>query len=425
MNFRPLGPRAAALVRRSRGVGGQMRLLIEVRERTKDARPGKPQRTPKAASSWERKPGIASSRRSRSIVATKGLLGKAKRPKPHSPNLQACGRPFCPRARRGAARRRRLRPRARVLPAGGHRRPVPSPFPQWRLVFLCLLLRSPCRVLRLYEGALACRGCLKARGFRHRVELIATHERVASPDRPPDLPPRRRALTPGLAGRSDWRPRLEPKLRRSGIVARQHALDEHYERLEQGARNHDRPGRRRPSRSRRGRQGPRPLRLQRERRGSGSRRLAIRSAPPSLGGTRRSKWSRRCWIGPSLISRKRFTPTTAGGAPRPSFFVEKQCPRQVARLDHDPERVGRFQDQLQLAAARIIYRWRTDDNDRKAADRAEAERLRTEGAVRRLGRTPGGRKHPRMDVRAVFTRRRRQRLRTTVRRAPHRWRTCR
>jgi hypothetical protein len=36
-----------------------------------------------------------------------------------------------------------------------------------------------CRTLRLYEGGLACHRCLAARGFRPRVQLIATHKRVA------------------------------------------------------------------------------------------------------------------------------------------------------------------------------------------------------------------------------------------------------
>src|SRR5271163_389854 len=43
--------------------------------------------------------------------------------------------------------------------------------------------RCPCgrraRTLRLFEGGLACHGCLKARGLRPRVQLIATPERAA------------------------------------------------------------------------------------------------------------------------------------------------------------------------------------------------------------------------------------------------------
>src|ERR1700722_11458345 len=43
--------------------------------------------------------------------------------------------------------------------------------------------RCPCgrvaRILRLCDNALACRGCLKARGLRHRVELIAPPARAA------------------------------------------------------------------------------------------------------------------------------------------------------------------------------------------------------------------------------------------------------
>jgi hypothetical protein len=44
--------------------------------------------------------------------------------------------------------------------------------------FIC-----PCgrrvRTLRLFEGGLACRQCLGARGLRPRVQLIATHARAA------------------------------------------------------------------------------------------------------------------------------------------------------------------------------------------------------------------------------------------------------
>ena len=90
------------------------------------------------------------------------------------------------------------------------------------------------RILRLYDNALACRGCLKARGFRARVELIATPvraahtvprrlERLVSP-RPARLHPR-----PGRV--LDRRSHLEASLRRSQIVARQHALDEHAQSL--------------------------------------------------------------------------------------------------------------------------------------------------------------------------------------------------
>jgi hypothetical protein len=90
------------------------------------------------------------------------------------------------------------------------------------------------RILSLCDSALACRGCLKARGLRHRVELIATPARTAC------TAPRRLArltsqapvrLHPRSGRLLDRRSSVEASLRRSLIVARQHALDEHHERL--------------------------------------------------------------------------------------------------------------------------------------------------------------------------------------------------
>jgi len=80
---------------------------------------------------------------------------------------------------------------------------------------------------------LACHGCLKELGFRNRVELIPPHKRAAY--HLPRLlarltaPPARLHPRPGRT--IDRRPRLERSLRRSLIVARQHALDEHDEML--------------------------------------------------------------------------------------------------------------------------------------------------------------------------------------------------
>ena len=91
-----------------------------------------------------------------------------------------------------------------------------------------------CRILRLYEGReLACRWCLGARGLRGRVELIATSQRAARIV-PPLIarltgPPAR--LHPRKGRTLDRRSRLEAKVRRSLIVARQHELDEHAERV--------------------------------------------------------------------------------------------------------------------------------------------------------------------------------------------------
>ena len=44
--------------------------------------------------------------------------------------------------------------------------------------FLCPCGRRA-RILRLFEGGLACRQCLGDRGLRPRVQLIATHKRGA------------------------------------------------------------------------------------------------------------------------------------------------------------------------------------------------------------------------------------------------------
>lgn len=97
-----------------------------------------------------------------------------------------------------------------------------------------------CRILRLFEGGLACRWCLAARGLRGRVELIATPARAARIV--PKLLARLTSSSPARLhprpGRMlDRRSRLEAKVRRSLIVARQFGLDEHAEmlaRLERG-----------------------------------------------------------------------------------------------------------------------------------------------------------------------------------------------
>jgi hypothetical protein len=78
------------------------------------------------------------------------------------------------------------------------------------------------RVLRLYQGALACQGCLRARGLRYRVEDLGRRERaehVASSlagrlagDAPARLHPR-----PGRT--MDRRRRLETALWRAKYMA--------------------------------------------------------------------------------------------------------------------------------------------------------------------------------------------------------------
>jgi hypothetical protein len=95
--------------------------------------------------------------------------------------------------------------------------------------FLCPCGRRA-RILRLFEGGLACRKCLGDRGLRPRVQLIATHKRAAYIA--PRLIARLNSPSPARVnprpGRLlDRRLRLEAKLRRALIVARRHALEAH------------------------------------------------------------------------------------------------------------------------------------------------------------------------------------------------------
>jgi hypothetical protein len=100
--------------------------------------------------------------------------------------------------------------------------------------FVCPCGRK-CRTIRLYEGGLTCRRCLGARGFRPRVELIRTEKRAAYIA--PRILVRLNGATPARLhprpGRMlDRRANLEAKLRRSLIVARQFAIDEHDKMLD-------------------------------------------------------------------------------------------------------------------------------------------------------------------------------------------------
>jgi hypothetical protein len=97
------------------------------------------------------------------------------------------------------------------------------------------------RILRLFEGRLACRCCLKARGFRARVELIPTPARAAhtGPRRIARLTGAPARLYPRPGRRLDKRTHIEAALRRSQIVARQHALDEHANQFARLMRSRD------------------------------------------------------------------------------------------------------------------------------------------------------------------------------------------
>jgi hypothetical protein len=95
--------------------------------------------------------------------------------------------------------------------------------------FVCSCGRRA-RILRLFECGLACSRCLEARGLRPRVQLIRTEQRAAY--HAPRILSRLNSETPArlfprLGRKLDRRANLEAKLRRSLIVARQFAIDEH------------------------------------------------------------------------------------------------------------------------------------------------------------------------------------------------------
>ena len=79
------------------------------------------------------------------------------------------------------------------------------------------------RILRLFEGGLACSRCLKARGLHARVELIRTETRAAllTPKRLERLKSEAPArLNPRPGRMLDRRANMELALKRSLIVAR-------------------------------------------------------------------------------------------------------------------------------------------------------------------------------------------------------------
>lgn len=99
--------------------------------------------------------------------------------------------------------------------------------------FRCPCCRQ-CRTLRFYEGSPACRRCLAERGLRSRVELIRTQNRAAY--HAPRILARLNSTTPARVNPRngqmlDRRAHLEARLRRTIIVAKQFALDEHDVRL--------------------------------------------------------------------------------------------------------------------------------------------------------------------------------------------------
>jgi hypothetical protein len=91
------------------------------------------------------------------------------------------------------------------------------------------------RILRLFEDGLGCCRCLKARGLHARVEHIRSEKRAAYHlprllARLNNVAPAR--IHPRNGQMLDRRANLEARLRRSLIVSREHAIDEHDKMLE-------------------------------------------------------------------------------------------------------------------------------------------------------------------------------------------------
>ena len=91
--------------------------------------------------------------------------------------------------------------------------------------FVCACGRR-CRTLRLYGDALACKGCLEAKGFRYRVEDMSRPERaahVASRLAAQLASPSHARLKPHLRySKLERRKRLEAALRRCEFTVLRH-----------------------------------------------------------------------------------------------------------------------------------------------------------------------------------------------------------
>jgi hypothetical protein len=88
-----------------------------------------------------------------------------------------------------------------------------------------------CQKIRLFEGRPTCAHCIRAAGLRYRIEMVSHASKRAALTAPKRIarlgsttPERLRPL-PGMV--MERRRRMEEKLRRSIIVARQYAIDEH------------------------------------------------------------------------------------------------------------------------------------------------------------------------------------------------------
>ena len=101
----------------------------------------------------------------------------------------------------------------------------------WSL-FLCRCGRR-CRKLRLFEGRPTCGHCIRATGMRYRIEMVSHASKRAALTAPKRIELLSSAARTGIKRRMvlPRRANMEAKLRRSLIVARQFAIDEHGEQL--------------------------------------------------------------------------------------------------------------------------------------------------------------------------------------------------
>jgi hypothetical protein len=100
-------------------------------------------------------------------------------------------------------------------------------------MFLCGCCGRRCQKLRLFEGAPACQRCVRATGMRYRIEMVSHASKRAAltaAERIERLANWESITNPNRL-RLSRRSNMEARLRRSLIVERQHALDEHEKRL--------------------------------------------------------------------------------------------------------------------------------------------------------------------------------------------------
>jgi hypothetical protein len=105
----------------------------------------------------------------------------------------------------------------------------------WWALFICPRCGGGAQRLRLLEGQLACSRCVKASGLIYRSQSISTQKRhmITAPPRISRLASDKPLRVHARPGRTfDGRVSLEARLRRSFIVARQHAIDEYDKMLE-------------------------------------------------------------------------------------------------------------------------------------------------------------------------------------------------